>query len=357
MMDVARVRRAGLALALAAIVTACGAATGDVAPPVDPAPAGPVEAGPVEEEAGQDDDTDAPDPAAIGADELGAIPVLMYHRVLDEPLSEYDISKDDFRAELVWLFDNGYRPIRAIDLARGEIDVPAGTTPVVLTFDDSSPSQARLDEDGAIHPESAVGILLDVASAYDDVDPVASFYVISSSRFGGGTDGDRVVRMLADMGMEIGNHTHDHVDLGRVGPDEIRQQLARNVAELRAIVPGIEVATISLPYGSFAEDRELVRQGSYDGVSYENLIALKVGAGPSPSPFSVRFDPTGVPRIRSSSPWRGQERELGARHWLAWLDEEPGRRYVSDGDPTTISIPASRREELVPALAERVRVY
>ncbi|MFZ1118021.1 MAG: hypothetical protein WAN44_19575 [Propionibacteriaceae bacterium] len=41
-----------------------------------------------------------------------------------------------FRAQVRRLLHSGYRPIDARDLARGRVDVPAGMTPVVLTFDD-----------------------------------------------------------------------------------------------------------------------------------------------------------------------------------------------------------------------------
>jgi hypothetical protein len=83
----------------------------------------------------------AVDPAEVGANELGEVPVLMYHKVLDSGGSEYDLTPEQFRGELQYLYDTGYRPIRTIDLVRGEIDIPAGTSPVVLTFDDSTREQ------------------------------------------------------------------------------------------------------------------------------------------------------------------------------------------------------------------------
>jgi hypothetical protein len=38
------------------------------------------------------------DPAAVGANELGVVPVLMYHRLVPNPASVYDRTPEDFRA-------------------------------------------------------------------------------------------------------------------------------------------------------------------------------------------------------------------------------------------------------------------
>src|SRR5262245_21711020 len=76
------------------------------------------------------------DPAQVQANELGRIPVLMYHRVVGTPASVYDRTPDDFRAELERLARENYVPVTTADLAAGRIDIPAGTHPVVLTFDD-----------------------------------------------------------------------------------------------------------------------------------------------------------------------------------------------------------------------------
>ena len=53
-------------------------------------------------------------------------------------------------------------------LVTGKIDLPRGATPVVLTFDDSTRSQAALLPDGRIDPDSAVGIMLEFASDHPD---------------------------------------------------------------------------------------------------------------------------------------------------------------------------------------------
>src|SRR5690606_25844681 len=80
------------------------------------------------------------DPAQVQANELGRIPVLMYHRIVPTTESVYDRTPDDFRAELERLAREDYVPITTAELAAGRIDIPAGKHPVVLTFDDGDPT-------------------------------------------------------------------------------------------------------------------------------------------------------------------------------------------------------------------------
>lgn len=295
------------------------------------------------------------DPAEIGANELGLVPVLMYHQLREDGGSLYDMSPEEFRADLTDLFDAGYRPVSTTDLVRGEFDVPAGTTPVVLTFDDSVRNQAFLDDDGELHPDSSVGILIDVAAQYDDVEPVASLYLITSSLFGGTADGPDIVRALHDAGMELGNHTHNHPNLGRLGSAEVQDELSMGVAMIEDLAPGAEVATLSLPLGIFPEERGLAASGSGEAGDYEHEAVLLVGSNPAPSPFDVDFDPLALPRILTL---RDAEELQGSAWWLEQLElGQTHQRYVSDGDPTTISFPAERADQLDPALEDRANPY
>jgi peptidoglycan/xylan/chitin deacetylase (PgdA/CDA1 family) len=315
-----------------------------------------------DDDAGADDEDEAApdvDPEEVGADELGSVPILMYHRLLDDGGSEYDLEPDEFREELEWLFDNGYSPVRLKELVRGEFDVPAGRSPVVLTFDDSTREQAQLTEDGDIDPETSMGILIEVAEEYDDVEPLASLYVISRSLFGGTDDGPRIVQALHERGMEIGNHTHNHDNLATLSSSEVQDEFAQLVVEMEEVVPDAEVVTASLPLGVYPEERELAVSGTSERYgTYRNEGVLQVGSDPAPSPFAVDFDPAAIPRIRSSPAWDGGEPDFGSAFWLGQMDGDGAhRRYVSDGDPDTISFPEDRADELDPAHQDRANPY
>jgi hypothetical protein len=309
----------------------------------------------------EDDETDdqaaAPevDPAEVGANELGEIPVLMYHRILPDGGSDYDLTPDEFRGELEWLYEHDYRPITAAQLASGEIDVPAGTTPVVLTFDDSTREQFAYTEDGEIDPDTAVGIMLEVAERYDE-EITGSFYVITSSLFGGTGDGPRILQHLDELGFEVANHTHDHPALNSLDAAGVQEQLATNVATIREHVPDAEVATLALPLGIRPDPVDLAFEGEHDGTSYSKGLILLVGAHPTPSRFAAEWSRE-VPRIRSSPSWDGGEPDYGSAFWLGVLENNPERKYVSDGDPERISFPADLEDQLHEDFADRANPY
>jgi peptidoglycan/xylan/chitin deacetylase (PgdA/CDA1 family) len=361
-------RAAASVAALALLLTACGDGSGDAQADVDAD--GEVEADVVagneggEVEAGDADDAEgeeagaaepAVDPAEVAANELGEIPVLMYHRILPDGGSEYDLTPDEFRGELEWLYEHDYRPITTAQLGRGEIDVPAGTTPVVLTFDDSTREQIAYTEDGEISPDTAVGIMLEVAERHEE-DITGSFYVITSSLFGGTSVGPDLLRELHDLGFEIGNHTHDHHPLNSLDATGVQEQLARNVATVHEHVPDAEVATLSLPLGIRPDPVEQAFEGEHGGTSYRNEVILLVGAHPTPSPFHAEWSPQ-VPRIRSSPSWDGGEPDYGSAFWLEVLENHPERKYVSDGDPDRISFPADLEDQLHADHAELANPY
>jgi peptidoglycan/xylan/chitin deacetylase (PgdA/CDA1 family) len=273
------------------------------------------------------------DPAEVSANELGNIPVLMYHRIIAEPASVYDRTPDDFRAELERLAREGYVPITTAELAAGRIDIPPGKHPVVLTFDDGDPSTLTLGPDGTPAPGTAVRILLDVAAAHPGFRPVASMYV-NAAPYGGGAAGTAALRWLHENGFEIGNHTFAHTNLRTVAAARARQDIVRGDAFIREAVPGYTPTTLALPFGARPREPELAVQGP----GYDYTAALLVGANPAPSPFSADFEAAAIPRIRSQGP-TGSEAEFGSTVWLDKLAANPGSRYTSDGNPDVISYP------------------
>jgi hypothetical protein len=116
-------------------------------------------------------------------------------------------------------------------------------------------------------------------------------------------------------------------------------------------LPDEPIETIALPMGVPPQRPELVLAGRWDGEPYRFKGVLLVGAEPAPSPFARAFDPAGIPRIRATLD-RGVEN--GSADWLERLRSNPGLRYVSDGDPGRIAVPASRQEEIADGFRDRV---
>ncbi|MFN2565211.1 MAG: polysaccharide deacetylase family protein [Gemmatimonadaceae bacterium] len=74
------------------------------------------------------------------------------------------------------------------------------------------------------------------------------------------------VRRLLDNGFEIGSHTMNHVDLGKVDGDEAKREIVQSAERLRAEL-GTDVPFFSYPYGRpwnvTAANRERVRRAGY----------------------------------------------------------------------------------------------
>ena len=313
----------GVALA----ASACGGAATPVAGPTNrPTPSG---------SSATPTPTVAPkvDPASVHADELGAIPVLMYHQLAARPEGDYDQTPAQFRAELTALYAHGFRTITAADLVAGKIDIPAGKKPMVLTFDDSTISQFAELPDGSVDPASGVGILQAVAKAAGEDRPVATFYVNGSPFAGKGT----ALATLHALGMEVAEHTLTHANLRQLPDAGVQRELALGLAVITRAVPGIRVTTMALPFGVLPKRHELAARGSSGGTSYDFAGVMAVGSNPAPSPYSVRFDPMYVPRIRSGL--RTGDQAFTSTDWLPKLFSGAIGVYVSDGDLAHISFP------------------
>ncbi len=290
----------------------------------------------------------------MAANELGAVPVLMYHRITENPTSVYDRTPEQFRAEMERLAREDYVPVTTAAYATGRIDIPAGSHPVVLTFDDASASQFSLDASGKPARGTAVRILLEVAERHPQFRPVASFYVTTPPF--GDSQARRSLTWLHEHGFEIGNHTLTHANLGQSSASEVQHQIAAMQRRITSAVPEATVTTMALPLGVYPDDQQLARSGSSGGVHYQYDAVLLVGANPAPSPYSAEFDPLAVPRIRSQDA-SGEGAAFGSQAWLDKLAANPERRYTSDGDPAVISFPESAGGTVAKRYADRARPY
>ncbi|MFI0420102.1 polysaccharide deacetylase family protein [Spongiactinospora sp. 9N601] len=276
--------------------------------------------------------------AKAKANELGQIPVLMYHRVVAKPDIADDRTPAQFRAELERLAREGYVPITAAEYATGKIGIPAGRHPVVLTFDDSSPSQVTLDGMGQPAPDSAVGILLDVARRNPGFRPVATFYV-TRDMFGKARPEEQtqILTWLHERGFDLGNHTRDHLNLRGKAKKQVEKEVAAGHQVIRGRIP-FDPVTLALPYGNQPNTKEWALRGSASGTRYEYGGVFLAGYTPAASPFSKDFDPLGIPRIKSQDK-KGECLRFCSTAWLDWLKEHPEERFTSDGDIRTVAYP------------------
>ncbi|HEX9126964.1 MAG TPA: hypothetical protein VF948_11225, partial [Methylomirabilota bacterium] len=117
---------------------------------------------------------------SLPPNELGRVMILEYHKV-DQPEERWTRTPANFRGDLERLWERGYRLVALNDLLDGRIAIPRGTTPIVLTFDDSSPGQFRLIERNGgwvPDPDCAVGILEAFERQHPEFGRAATFYVL-----------------------------------------------------------------------------------------------------------------------------------------------------------------------------------
>lgn len=277
--------------------------------------------------------------------ELGEIMILMYHEI-GSPEDEWRRTPDNFRKDLQTLYDLGYRAVSLQDMVRGRIEIPAGTSPVVLTFDDGNKGNFNyLETEGEpeLDPDCAVAIMEDFYRENPDFGLAATFFIYWPNPFRQLGYLETKLQHLVKQGFEIGNHTNSHANLSRLNPDEIRRELALHISETQKIVPGYRVTSLSLPYGAYSQDPLIVREGSYEGIYYQHEAVLLVGANPAPSPYHEKFDPFRLPRIRASEI---KTDGVGMYEWLEYFRTNPSRRFISDGDANCITIPLSAEQNL-----------
>ena len=287
------------------------------------------------------------DLAAYRPNELGEVMILMYHNIGEEE-SEWTRTPENFRRDLEELYRRGYRTVSLLDYVRGEIDLPAGTSPVILTFDDSTRNQFNyLEADGGVEldPDSAVGILEDFYSRHPDFGRAATFYIFYPQPFRQQPYIRKKLEFLREKGYEIGNHTYGHANLARVDHEEVQRQIALHAQKTGEILPGYGVRSLALPYGSYPRETSLALEGQYQGYRYENEAVLLVGYRPAPSPFAGNFNPSRLPRVRASEM---KVDGVGMYDWLEYFETRPDRRYISSGNPHIITVPESYRDKVNP---------
>ncbi len=340
------------ATALAAVsllgLSACGGGSG-AAKKAGPAAPAPSSAAPAPT-------TSAPavDPASVKANELGTVPVFMYHQIVANPKGGYDQSPEEFRAEMERLVKENYQPIRASDYVAGKIDVPAGKTPAVMTFDDGTNSEFKLLPDGSVDPATAVGIMTAVAKEHPGWKAAGTMYV-NASPFGA-ADPTQVFKKMAELGFEPAVHTVTHANLKALDDAGVQKELAQNLEMIEKAQPGVKVTTMALPFGVFPKTVALAHQGSFGGTTYSFAGVMLVGANPAPSPYAAKFDPLNIPRIRSAHRVTPGD-ILDSLHWLDYLAAHPTERYVSDGNAARVSFPKGSSAQPAAAFASQANPY
>lgn len=287
--------------------------------------------------------------------ELGRVPVMMYHGIVNKKSSEtsytggnvdkdgYNRTVEAFKEDLEFYYQNGYRMIRAIDYVNGIIDVPYGKSPIVLTFDDGNTNNIKVNgisEDGEIiiDENSAVGVLESFKKKYPDFNVTATFFV-NGSLFQQSEYNEKILKWLVENGYDIGNHTKTHVNFSDASTNESEEEVGFVYNKLDAIIPDKYVKLVALPFGSPYKKTHAnfshIINSNYNGINYETVSTFRVGWMPDYSPFSKDFDKEFIMRVRAYDN-NGVDFDIEASFRI--LEKN---RYVSDGNVDTIVIKES----------------
>lgn len=286
---------------------------------------------------------------SLNPNEAGQIMVLMYHNIGEEE-SEWVRTVENFKKDLNVLYEKGYRPISLEDYVNNNINVEAGYTPVVITFDDGNQNNFNIiEKDGEkiVDPNCAVGILEEFNREHPDFPLKATFFVFGSNPFRQKELLEYKLNYLIEKGFDIGNHTLDHNDMSKVNDaDKIQKYLGEQAAFIESIIPDYKVNTYALCYGGRPKDKELftfLEKGEYEGKTYKNIAILNVGWDPSVSPIDKDFNPLAIHRIRASET---KVDGVGMYDWLAVFDKHPERRFISDGNPDIVTVPKKYEDKV-----------
>jgi peptidoglycan/xylan/chitin deacetylase (PgdA/CDA1 family) len=290
----------------------------------------------------------------VGANELGRIPILMYHAFVygEENTDEWTLTFDQFREQLDWLVANDFVMVGLNSVIHRDFDVPAGKKPVVLTFDDASGGQYRLQAaaDGGLelNPDTALAILEEYKQEYPEFAGPAFFAVLPDWCFYYPDDNDPAtceerLQWLVDNGYEVGNHTMGHENLTDAPVDVFKYQVfgpTQWFAE-RISGPNNLADVLVLPYGAYPAQDD-IRAWLFDGFWYEEeyfvpTLVLEVGGGPARSPFHIEWT-TNLSRY-NTDPGLFWE-------WADIMDAGEVELFVSDGDPDTVTVPEGWEEAL-----------
>ncbi len=279
----------------------------------------------------------------VKPNETGQVMVVMYHS-LGPKNKDYIRTVESFKSDLEVLYNKGYRPISMSDYVNNNIDIEAGMSPVVLTFDDGHVSNFNIldPESKTIDPDSVVGIMEAFSKEHPDFPMKATFYLNAGEPFKQEGLGTYKLKYLVDNGFEIGNHSYGHENFKKLNGKEVETSLGKNNVYLQDYLPeGYEVTHLALPFGSRPksdQDKLKLISGSYEDVAYEHTSILNVGWCPEVPAIHVKFNPYSIKRVHSG------DGEMQMAYWMDDLESNPHKKFISDGDPDIVTVPEERAE-------------
>ena len=164
--------------------------------------------------------------------------VLMYHDIKIRPLNNFDVTREDFCAQLDWLKQKGYRTLSMEEFIDGMSKQSFPKKSVLITFDDGYE-----------------GIYLLAAPELRKRNMRATFFIFPKA-IDTALKGypyltlKELKELAADPLFSIGSHTTSHPYLTQISPQEKKKELSDSKAYLEKLT-GKPVTALAYPYGDY----------------------------------------------------------------------------------------------------------
>lgn len=254
------------------------------------------------------------------ANAKGHVLVVMYHN-FGPGESRYVRSYKNFKKDLQTFYDLGFRPVTMSQYLANDMALPPGASPVIITMDDSAPTQFQVDGKGAIDPNCGVGIWSKFAETHTDFPVKGTFYVLPPIMWMQHAWRHYKVRQLKAWGSELACHTWSHPSLRGLSDAAAEREYGRSLAFLSDL--GFDSPSLAFPYGIYPRHRSVLKGFKYKGKRYKFSGAVTVNPELAPSPEYASQHPWEIPRIEAR---RGY---MALDYWLADLKNEMSEFYVA----------------------------
>jgi hypothetical protein len=292
--------------------------------------------------------------------------IVMYHKFDPKiPSSNAKLNRtpDDFRKDLEELYKRNYRPVTVSEFVDNRMDVPPGKTPIVLSFDDSVPTQFKIVSGSQGQPtidrDCAVGIMETFHKTHSDWPTKGTFFVLPEATkrgaltpapFGDPATSAEKLDYLIKNGYEIQNHSSTHPQFNHLSADKIQEEIGFAAHSIKQINPKASMDILALPYGTLPKKSNMkyLFDGTGGGANYHIKAVVRAAWRPVASPVTIAgrkntgniaaFD---IDHIERVTPGPDLASKPGSfEYWLKWFDENPSQRYISDGNPNVVAVPA-----------------
>ncbi len=184
--------------------------------------------------------------AAVKEDRSYFPPVLMYHDVKEVPLNYFDVTVEDFAAQLDWLKSAGYTTLSMDEFAevvREQREFPEKS--VLITFDDGylgiyKYARPELEKRGM---KATFFIIPNLVGMPDDTYPYINL--------------DELKELAGNPLISIGSHTMSHPHLEQLEAEAQREEIQHSKQVLEEWI-GKRVNSIAFPYGAY--DKSVLRE-------------------------------------------------------------------------------------------------